>query len=125
MKTNGRKPNTMTYQNLALDCFKAKLVEEAMKTLDLGMDQTRTTRVGKSTLWLENTLSIVDIFAEKGDVENAEKLFEELAVYNILIKAYVKAKIYDSNLLGRMILGGARPDAGTYSLIKLAEQFRT
>ena len=45
-------------------------------------------------------------------------------VYNTLIKAYVKARIYEPNLLRRMILGGARPDRETYSLLKLAEQFR-
>lgn len=82
---------------------------------------------------METTLSIIEIFAEKGDVRNAENLFEELKkanytkytfVYNTLIKAYVKAKINDPNLLRRMILGGARPDAETYSLLKLAEQFQ-
>ena len=89
--------------------------------------------VRNSTPWLETTLSIIEMFAEKGDVEKAEKLFEELKkakytrhtfVFNTLIKAYVKAKIYDPNLLKRMILGGARPDAETYSLMKLAEQFQ-
>jgi hypothetical protein len=108
-------------------------VEEALKTLEMGKNLTTSNRVKNSTPWLETTLSIIELFAEKGDVVNVEKLFEELAkakyvrhtfVFNILIKAYVKAKIYSPNLLRRMILGGARPDAETYSLIKLAEQFR-
>lgn len=133
MKSNGCKPNAITYRHLALGCLKAELVEEALKTLELGMDMTASLMVTRSTPWLETTLSIVEIFAEKGDVENVEKLFEELKkakytkyafVYNVLIKAYVKANIYDPNLLRRMILGGARPDAETYSLIKLVEQFR-
>ncbi|CBI16134.3 unnamed protein product, partial [Vitis vinifera] len=107
---------------------------EALKTLELGKGLTISTRIRKSIPWLETTLSIVEIFSENGDVENAEKLFEELKtanytrytfVYNTLIKAYVKAKVYDPNLLRRMILGGARPDAETYSLMKLAEQFQT
>lgn len=132
--TNECKPNAITFRHLALGCLKAGLVEEAIKTLDLGMDLTMCNVVRNSTPWLETTLSIIEAFAEKGDVRNAEKLFEELAkakyirytfVYNTLIKAYVKAKIYDPNLLKRMILGGARPDAETYSLMKLAEQFRT
>ena len=104
-----------------------------MKTLELGTRFTLTKRVRSSTPWLETTLSIIDIFAEKGDVSNAEKLFEELHmarycrytfVYNTLIKAYVKARIYEPNLLRRMILGEVRPDFETYSLLKLAEQFR-
>ncbi|KAI4297455.1 hypothetical protein L6164_037346 [Bauhinia variegata] len=134
MTTNGFKPNAITYRQLALGCLKAGLTEQALKTLELGTRLTISKSVRNSTPWLETTLSIVEVFAEKGDVGNAERLFEELQkakyckytfVYNTLIKAYVKAKIYDPNLLRRMILGGARPDAETYSLMKLAEQFRT
>ncbi|CAL5378696.1 unnamed protein product [Camellia sinensis] len=75
------------------------LLLEALKTLDSGNDLSASTRIRKSTSWLEITLSIVEIFAENGDIENAEKLFEELKkanytrytfVYNTLIKAYVK-----------------------------------
>ncbi|XP_004294523.1 PREDICTED: pentatricopeptide repeat-containing protein At1g07590, mitochondrial-like [Fragaria vesca subsp. vesca] len=132
--TNSCKPNAITFRHLALGCLKAGLVEEATKTLDLGMDLTMSNVVRNSTPWLETTLLIIEAFVEKGDIRNVEKLFEELAkakyirytfVYNTLIKAYVKAKIYDPNLLKRMILGGARPDAETYSLMKLAEQFQT
>ncbi|XP_059626611.1 pentatricopeptide repeat-containing protein At1g07590, mitochondrial [Cornus florida] len=134
MEKYGCKPNAITFRQLALGCLKAGLSKEALKTLELGMDLTTSTRVKKSTPWLETTLSIVELFAEKGDVENVENLFGELKkanyarytfVYNTLIKAYVKAKIYDPNLLRRMILGGARPDSETYSLVKLLEQFRT
>ena len=76
---------------------------------------------------------IAERFAEMGDVENAERLFQELKdanytrytfSYNTLIKAYVKAKVYSPNLLRRMILGGARPDAETYSLVKLVDQLK-
>lgn len=134
MKTNGCKPNAITYRHLALGCLKAGMAEQALKTLDLGMRLTVSKRVRNSTPWLETTLSIVEIFAEKGDVGNVERLFEEFHkakycrhsfVYNTLVKAYVKAKIYDPNLLKRIILGGARPDAETYSLLKVAEQFRS
>ncbi|KAL5577413.1 hypothetical protein UlMin_019112 [Ulmus minor] len=131
--TNECKPNAITYRHLALGCLKAGLVDEAVKTLEMGMNLTASNNVRNSTPWLETTLSIIEMFAEKGDVEKAEKLFEELKkakytrhtfVFNTLIKAYAKAKIYDPNLLKRMILGGARPDAETYSLMKLAEQFQ-
>ncbi|XP_022728959.1 pentatricopeptide repeat-containing protein At1g07590, mitochondrial isoform X2 [Durio zibethinus] len=133
MRTNGCKPNSITFRQLALGCLKAGLVEECLKTLDMGMNLTTSNKVRYSTPWLETTFSMIEIFAEKGDVKNAEKLFEELRkarytrytfVYNTLIKAYVKAKIYDPNLLKRMILGGSRPDAETYSLLKLCEQLQ-
>jgi pentatricopeptide repeat protein len=134
MKTKGYKPNAITYRHLALGCLKSGKAEQALKTLDLGMRFPVNKRVSNSTPWLETTLSIAELFAEKGDVENVERLFEEFHkakycrytfVYNTLIKAYVKAKIYKPNLLRRMILGGANPDAETYSLLKIAEQFRT
>lgn len=134
MEKHECKANAITFRHLALGCMKAGLVKEAQKTLELGMDLTTSSSVRRSTPWLETTLSIVEIFAEMGDVENAEKLFEDLKkanysrytfTYNTLIKGYVKAKTYDPNLLKRMILGGARPDSETYSLLKLQEQFRT
>lgn len=133
MEANGCKPNAITYRQLVMGCLKAGMTEQALKTLELGMRMTISKRVRNSTPWLETTLSIIDIFSENGDVRNVERLFEELHkarycrytfVYNTLIKAYVKAKIYEPNLLRRMILGGARPDSETYSLMKLAEQFR-
>lgn len=133
MEKHDCQANVFTFRHLALGCLKAGLVKEAQKTLELGMDLTVSTSVRRSTPWLETTLSIVEFFAEKGDVENTEKLFEEFEnanytrytfVYNTLIKAYVKAKIHDPDLLRRMILGGARPDSETYSLLKLLEEFR-
>ncbi|CAI9108101.1 OLC1v1007623C1 [Oldenlandia corymbosa var. corymbosa] len=134
MEKIGCKPNAITLRHLALGCLKAGLKNEAIKTLELGMGMFASTKVRKSTPWLETTLSIVEIFADHGDVDNVEKLFEELKkanytrytfVYNTLIKAYVKAKLHDPNLLKRMILGGSRPDSETYSLLKLMEQFPT
>uniref|UniRef100_A0A2N9IXV9 AB hydrolase-1 domain-containing protein n=1 Tax=Fagus sylvatica TaxID=28930 RepID=A0A2N9IXV9_FAGSY len=78
MEMNECKPNSITYRHLALGCLKADLVEEALRTLELGMDLTTSKRVKNSTPWLETTLSIVEIFAENGDLVNVEKLFAEL-----------------------------------------------
>lgn len=130
----GCKPNAITYRHLAFGCLKAGLVDEALKTLDLGAELTASTWVRRSTPWLETTLSMIEGFAEMGDVENANKLFAELKesrysrytfVYNALLKAYVKGRVYPPGFLRRMILGGARPDAETYSLVRLVEEFRT
>ncbi|KAK9065878.1 hypothetical protein SSX86_015280 [Deinandra increscens subsp. villosa] len=133
MEKHGCRANSITFRHLAAGCLKSGLKMEALKTLDLGMDLTTSTSVKKSTPWLETTFLLVDQFAENGDVENAERLFDELKkanyarysfVYNALIKGYVKAKIYDPNLLKRMILGGSRPDSETYSLLRVLEQFQ-
>lgn len=133
MEKNGCKPNAITFRHLALGCLKAGLMKEAVRTLELGAEYSVSAKVWGSAPWLETTFFILEIFADKGDVENVEKLFEELKranytryafVYNALIKAYVKAKVYQPNLLRRMILGGCRPDSETYSLVKLMEHFR-
>ncbi|KAL8225223.1 hypothetical protein R6Q57_017780 [Mikania cordata] len=133
MEKHGHKANSITFRHLAVGCLKSGLKMESLKTLDMGMNLTTSTSVKKSTPWLETTFLLVDHFAEDGDVEIAEKLFDELKkanygrysfVYNALIKGYVKAKTYDPNLLKRMILGGSRPDSETYSLLKVLEQFR-
>ncbi|KAL8143995.1 hypothetical protein V2J09_017027 [Rumex salicifolius] len=133
MKAIGCKPNGITYRHLTLGCLRSGLVKEALKTLEMEARQTTSNSVRKSSPWLETTLCLVEMFAEMGDVENAERFFQELKeanytrytfAYNTLIKAYVKAKLHCPNLLRRMILGGARPDAETYSLVKLVDQLR-
>ncbi|KAL4558237.1 hypothetical protein LXL04_036435 [Taraxacum kok-saghyz] len=133
MEKHGSKANSITFRHLAVGCLKAGLKKEALKTLELGKDLITSSSVKRSTPWLETGFEMVELFAEIGDVENAEKVFDELTkgkyakytfVYNALIKCYVKGKIYDSNLLKRMILGGSRPDSETYSLLKVLEQFR-
>ncbi|KAL1545146.1 pentatricopeptide repeat-containing protein, mitochondrial [Salvia divinorum] len=133
MEKSGCKANAITFRHLALGCSRAGLLKEAIRTLELGAEFVASARIRRSNPWLETTHSIMGVLAEDGDVENVEKLFEELKsvnysrysfVYNTLIKAYVKAKVYEPNLLRRMILGGCRPDAETYSLMRLIEQFR-
>ncbi|GMG98260.1 hypothetical protein Nepgr_000100 [Nepenthes gracilis] len=113
MKLNGCKPNAIIYRNLAFGCMKAGLVKEALKTLHLRMEQTAINQQDKEiNPMVGDHSTMVEIFAEKGDVENAEKLFQELKannnkytfVYNPLIKAYVKAKVYSPNLLRRIFL---------------------
>lgn len=77
---------------------------------------------------------LLENFAEIGDLENAKIVYAELNeskycrnsfVYNTLLKAYVKAKVYEPNFVRTMILRGAMPDAETHSLLRLIEQYKT
>ncbi|XP_031491170.1 pentatricopeptide repeat-containing protein At1g07590, mitochondrial [Nymphaea colorata] len=134
MLSSNCKPNAITYRHLALGCLRSGLVEEALKTLVMACDHNSTKEVSRSTPWLETTLSIIEVLAATGDVGNTMKLFRELKearysrytfVHNTLLRSYVKAKTYAPDFLRKMILGGARPDDETYSLLRLMEQFKT
>lgn len=133
MRDDGFKPNAITYRHLALGCLKAGLVEEALRTVEMGEDEEVSARVRRSTPWLETSLMLVEAFGDNGDLMNAKKFFRVLKetkycrytfVYNSLLKAYVKARVYDPDFLGRMIVAGARPDAETYSLLRFLEEFK-
>ncbi|KAJ6834687.1 pentatricopeptide repeat-containing protein, mitochondrial [Iris pallida] len=133
MEANGCKPNAITYRHLALGCLKAGLVSEALKTIDMGKDETLSFQVRRSTPWVETTHMLLEGLANIGDLVNAKKLFQEFKetkycrytfVHNTLLRAHVKAKVYDPDFLRKMILKGARPDAETYSLVRLIEQFK-
>ncbi|KAK1293047.1 Pentatricopeptide repeat-containing protein [Acorus calamus] len=134
LEAKGCKPNAITYRHLALGYMKAGLQNEALRTLDVAKDYALSARIKSSTPWLETTYLMVEIFADMGDLENVKRLFGELKeskycrytfVCNTLLRAYVKAKVYEPGLLTEMIMGGARPDSETYSLVSLIEQYRT
>lgn len=86
---------------------------------------TTSNRVENSTQWLETTLLIIEFFAEKGDVVNAEE-FEELKnkvhkgcfCIEYLNKGLCESQ--QSKSLEKDILGGATPDAETYSLMTVS-----
>jgi pentatricopeptide repeat protein len=134
MRASGCQPNAITYRHLALVCLKAGLVKQALNTMDMGKKEVVTRKVRSSTPWLETTHLLLENFAEIGDLENAKRVFAELNeskycrnsfVYNTLLKAYVKAKVYDPDFVRTMILRGAMPDAETHSLLRLIEQYKT
>eukprot|EP01018_Ginkgo_biloba_P003254 Gb_38114 [translate_table: standard] len=131
MQAASCKPNAITYHHLILVCLKADMVDEALQSIGMAENFMITNGVRRSTPWLETTLLIVDVFANKGDVKLAERFFKDIKktkygrytfVYNTLLKAYVKANLCPHNFIRRMILGGARPDTETYNLVKLLEQ---
>ncbi|XP_078179396.1 pentatricopeptide repeat-containing protein At1g07590, mitochondrial-like [Carex rostrata] len=133
MVANGCKPNAITYRHLTLGYLKAGMVKNAIKTIKLGECETLVNNVRQSMPWLETTYMIVEMFGHLGKLENVKLVFEELKkskysqhtfVYNALLKGYVEARVYEPELLERMILDGARPDAESYSLLKLIEQFK-
>ncbi|XP_057873557.2 pentatricopeptide repeat-containing protein At1g07590, mitochondrial isoform X2 [Cryptomeria japonica] len=134
MRASSYKPNAITFHHLILCCLKADLVDEGLKSISMAENYPVNNRVQLSTPWLETTLLIVETFANKGNVEFAEKFFTDITkskycrytfVYNTLLKAYVKANLCPHDFLRRMILSGARPDSESYTLVKLLEQLNT
>lgn len=125
-------PNAITYRHLALGCLKSGLVNEGLKTLELEKDEPVSFQVRRSIPWLETTHSIIEVLADVGELDSVKKLFKKEFevtnccrygfVYNTLLRAHLKAKVYDPKLLEKMILAGCRPDAESYSLIRLVNQ---
>lgn len=131
MQAVGCKPNAITYRHLILGCLKSDLVDEALQTISVAENLPATNQIRLSIPWLETTLLIVEMFANRGNVKFAEMFFKDIRkskyrrytfVHNTLLKSYVKANICPHNFIRRMILGGARPDSETYNLVKLSEQ---
>jgi pentatricopeptide repeat protein len=127
------KPNAITYRHLTLGYLRVGLVKDAINSIKMGECEPLANNVQQSMPWLETTLMVVEMFGHLGKLENTKLIFEELKkskysrhafVYNALFKGYINAKVYEPELLERMILDGARPDAETYSLLKLIEQFK-
>ena len=133
MALTGHEPNAITFRHLALGCLKAGMRKEAMKALEMGAHCHVSLRVRRSTPWLEMTHTIMEELGELGEVEKVNALFQEFKesrytrhafVHNTRMKAHIKAQVHDSTLLNKMILCGARPDAETYSLVRLMEQLK-
>ncbi|KAH9298157.1 hypothetical protein KI387_029839, partial [Taxus chinensis] len=131
MQASSCKPNAITFRHLILCCLKADLVNEGLQSINMAENFQITNQIKLSTPWLETTLMIVEMFANKGNVEFAERFFADITkskysrytfVYNTLLKAYVKANLCPHDFIRRMILSGARPDSESYSLVKLLEQ---
>ncbi|CAA6657342.1 unnamed protein product [Spirodela intermedia] len=124
MVLTGCDPNAITFRHLALGCLKAGRRKEAMRALEMGADRAVSFQVRRSTPWLETTNLILEELAEMGDLEKA-RVSRYAFVHNTFLRAHIKAKVYDPTLLKKMILSGARPDAETYSLLRLLEQLKT
>ncbi|KAJ3688437.1 hypothetical protein LUZ61_017601 [Rhynchospora tenuis] len=133
MVANGCKPNAITYRQMSLGYLKAGLVKDAIETIKMEKCEPLTNKVRQSKPWLESTLMVVEMLSHLGELENAKLVFEELKkskyshhafVYNALLKGYKNSRVYEPELLERMILDGARPDAESYSLLKQIEQFK-
>ncbi|KAJ4773019.1 hypothetical protein LUZ62_057276 [Rhynchospora pubera] len=133
MVANGCKPNAITYRHLTLGYLKAGLVKDGIETIKKENCEPLTNKVRQSKPWLESTFMVVEMFSHLGALENAKLVFEELKkskysrhafVYNALLKGYVNARVYEPDLLERMILNGSRPDSESYSLLKQIEQFK-
>jgi hypothetical protein len=82
---------------------------------------------GRSKPWLETLLAVLDAFAERGNVVNAEKQFQDIKkayprpniqVYNILLKAYINSRVPALGFLQRMSSDKLIPNEETLNLLR-------
>ncbi|KAI4375533.1 hypothetical protein MLD38_013391 [Melastoma candidum] len=104
-KHGGLIPNASTlFREVVASCF--RLHDETLKTLEMGSRLLTSRRLSGSTPWLETTLSIMEMFTEGGDVDNAESLFDELsqvkhARYTFVVNALIRAYVPEEDDTGR------------------------
>lgn len=130
IRKDGLKANCVTYRHLVSGYLKVSQVDKALEYL---RTSKQIFKHEYSKPWFESFLLILDHLAEKGEKDVAERTFQyfttsnsyrDTSAYNILLKAYVKAKISAPNFLQRMSADGVQPDAKTLALLAELESLQ-
>lgn len=112
------RPNPSTYHQLIKMYVKAGKEEKAKQTLLKAQKENRTSV--RNVPWYTSFQVLLEMYAEKGDVQNAEKVIKSLKnagyscsfrSYCTLLKAYTKAEITPYGFLDRLRGDGAIPNA--------------
>eukprot|EP00249_Psilotum_nudum_P010027 c22291_g1_i1 orf=228-2036(+) len=131
LQASSHQPNAITLNYLLLGYLKASQMEKALDTMKAARNVVTTKEITETKPWLRTTLAIIDLFADKGDVEHAEVFFQDLETenlckypkaYNILLKAYVKARRPVDDFLTRMSMHSVIPNAETYKLLEQLDE---
>ena len=124
MVTAKRKRNAVTYHNIIVGHLKQNELEKALDALKkLKLDALH----GRTKVWLETLLAILEEISKQGDIVRAEKLFQDIKkeypksntrTYNILLKSYANAKVPAGGFLQRMAADNVQPNDETHSLLQ-------
>lgn len=111
-------PGSSTYHRLIELYAKTGNEKKVMETFRKAQEASKTFSSHKP--WYASYLTILEMFGEKGDVENAEIIIKDLRaarypcgynMYNALLKAYVKANRTPYGFIDRMRADGAIPNS--------------
>lgn len=120
----GRKKNAVTYHHLVTGYLKTDQLDKALAVMKEAQGDSKQ---GRSRLWVETLISVLDAYAERGDVISAEKQFQDIKkayprpniqVYNILLKAYIKSRVPALGFLQRMLADKLVPNEETLNLLR-------
>ncbi|KAG0504131.1 hypothetical protein KC19_N017400 [Ceratodon purpureus] len=120
----GRKKNAITYHHLVTGYLKTDQLDKALAAMKEAQGDPKQ---GRSKPWFETLVAVLDAFAERGNVVNAEKQFQDIKkayprpniqVYNILLKAYINSRVPALGFLQRMSADRLVPNEETLSLLR-------
>lgn len=124
MEKLGRKKNAITYHHLVTGYLKTDQLDKAVAAMKEALVDPKQ---GRSKPWFETLVAVLDAFAERGNVVNAEQQFQEIKkayprlniqVYNILLKAYINSRVPALGFLHRMSTDKLVPNDETLSLLR-------
>ncbi|KAH7293289.1 hypothetical protein KP509_28G019300 [Ceratopteris richardii] len=130
IQKEGFKANCVTYKHLVAGYLKIGQLGKAAEYLKASRQILKSEY---SNPWFMSFLLFLNHLADKGKVEVIERTFSyftapnkyrNTAVYNALLKAYVKAGIKAPNFLQRMSSDGIHPDAMTLALLSEADSLQ-
>ena len=124
MEKLGRKKNSITYHHLVTGYLKTDQFDKA----NAAMKEAQGDPVqGRSKPWFQTLVAVLDAFAERGNVVDAEILFQDIKkayprpnieVYNILLKAYINSRVPALGFLQRMSTDRLVPNEETLNLLR-------
>ena len=117
--------NSVTYKHLISGYLKRDQLDKAMEYLRASRNSLT---YGNSKPWFDSFMLIMQNLADRGECEIAEHAFQYFTspgsyrntiVYNVLIKAYIKARklTSSSSFQQRMFADGIEPDAKTMAFL--------
>lgn len=124
MERLGRKKNAITYHHLVTGYLKTDQLDKAVAAIK---EAQRDPKQSRSKPWFETFVAVLNAFAERGNVVNAEQTFQNLKkayprpkieVYNILLKAYINSRVPALGFLQRMSADKLVPNEETLDLLR-------
>ncbi|KAJ7569039.1 hypothetical protein O6H91_01G058900 [Diphasiastrum complanatum] len=124
MVDKGCYPDSYTYHHFVTGYLQHNQPDKATEKIQQCLETHKFQRI---VPLFETMLLILNLHADKGDLQSAENLFHDMKrynyaqnvkVYNVLLKAYLKSGMHAFELTNRMALDQVAPNQETFALLE-------